>query len=162
MRKPARAQKPWSESEDAYLSCPIPASYLARGALAGRPVEGIRWRRRKLGLICGIGFGAAYVPLSTAVGRRRELVEYWPDVDWNLSDGELRRITGLGNSTIFRLRREAGAGSKPYREGRRKYHPSDFPDVDWNDSTRNIIAATGLSRTVVYRLRSEWISPELL
>jgi len=160
-RRPARAQQPWSKQEDQFLHCPIPAPYLAKGALSDRSAESIRWRRRQLRIVYYLSYTSSFVAISgRKAGRKKEQLKDWPDVDWDKSIEELQYETDLGQRTVWRLRKEAtlATNGKPYREGRRGYSFSDFPGVNWDEknSTKSIIKDTGLSRPVVYRLRAEW------
>ena len=154
-KRPDRSQLPWSATEDQFLHCPIPATYLAHGALRGRSAGSVRDRRRKLRIYYCPGYANAFLPIGGKLpGRRRHVVDDFPGVDWTLKLSELRDILGIGESAVWRLRKEAG--ERPVRRGRRAYSYSDYPGADWTASAKDIGEVTGLSRKSVYKLREEW------
>lgn len=150
----------WTPEEDAFLSCPIPAPFLAAGALRHRSVYAIRWRRRQLKKWVFGGRTAAFVCLESS--RRRVTVENFSGVDWNLPLKELRQLTGLSEWKICRLRRESvgNYSSKPHRTGRRGYLATDFPGTDWSLSANELSRVLLVSRSVAGRLRREALGLE--
>tara|TARA_R110002110_G_scaffold8326_10_gene41911 strand:- start:337 stop:891 length:555 start_codon:yes stop_codon:yes gene_type:complete len=154
-----RLRPVWTSEEDQFLRCPIPATYLACGALSSRGAESVRWRRRLLGIYSDHYWGPFVTITGKNPGRRRTCLEDHPGVDWTLSVDALTTITGLGDGTVRQLRREAprtGGPQKPHRVGRRGYSYTDFPDVDWTARVVEIMAEAGVSSPIAYRLRAEW------
>ena len=158
-----RTQRLWTEAEDSFLTCPIPAAYLAAGALRGRSIEAIRYRRRQLLLRVPAAIGGAFncLPDQHPGRKRYELADY-PGTNWNQSLSALCEELSIGTRVAWRLRREAldarpeQPGFKPRRRGRRSYRPEDFPGVDWAAPSGVIMEQTGLSRPTVCKLRRRY------
>ena len=152
--------RPWAELEDGFLHCPIPAAYLAEGALRHRTAESIRWRRRKLGIHLPVSMGNIFVPIGpNVIGRTPAMtVDDFPGVDWDMKLKDLQRVLGVGQKKTWELRRDAierGLINRPFRAGRRKLTRHDFPGVDWRQSIKRIMKQTGVSRPVATRLKRE-------
>ena len=153
-----RIQQPWTSAEDAFLRCPIPARFLAKGALSGRTVESIRWRRRRnrsLRIARPAQFARSFASWGKAGPPRADSPSDYPDCDWDQSIRSIQRSLGVTYRTAWRLRAEARKAQeegKPFRSGRRKYSYRDFPGIDWSAPTRTIMRRINLSRVVVYRL----------
>jgi hypothetical protein len=157
MSKPERHQQPWTAIEDGFLRCPITSSKLAMGALRGRLVSSIRWRRRYL----GISIGNWYLRDENRKRKKRYELTDFPGVDWSKTLRELMDETGLAIKAVWRLRKEYGERikvAKPIRAGRRGFRADDFPGVDWSRSARSIAGELGMSWRVVSRMKKEKIS----
>lgn len=143
----------WTHKEDGFLLCPIPAAYLALGALKPRTAEAIRFRRRKLKVYrFFLPRGFATLPGQGAVRQRAEL-EHYPGVDWDKTLRELMEDTGLCQTTAARLRLEAGC--KPSKRGPKKVTRAHFPGADWSRGAAKLSRELGVSIYIVRRLKRE-------